>query len=351
MPNKITKIILWSAAAGLLLFGLYRVYLSRATGEREALPTHNYFADSGDEGEYGWSGLGIGWRYRDIDDGGLVRWITGFNFDGKSVYGKTPLKWFVITSSGGWLDKLLWFDKETEFNEYVAGNKVALKKLIEVPIIKLPVLPKGYYLSADLGLFGRNSYADNVTIIGVFKDYIVGKGRPYGEPDSEARWFAVNMDKGEVVFKDSLAEVAAVFGADTEGVKARLTTIPDLHSYVVKYKLPFENANMGGGIGEVALRGYLGTSVSEVGGDGEGIKFLVYFKFGREYAFGKTWHEYFIYNDNPKQLLYFDKKDDWLVKLRELGETPDNFVPVYPESYYEQPPWLKPKIEAAKINL
>lgn len=286
-----------------------------------------------------------------------LHWVTGFNYTDKYLYGKTTVRWFVIAADEktGLLDKLILFYSEGKFKNYLAERGVQVKELIEVPVFEAPELSNGYQLTEcypGLRLSrGGIYYAHQVNEFGIFGDFIIGKGikgdQQLSNPENTVRWFIMDMGKEKIIFNDNLKEIAALASLKTEEINAGLQKIPDLFSWNKKYPLPFKHWEWGAyslnsSSLQIIYRGPNGDDIAPV-------HFIVRHKRQNGYIFGKTRHEYFIFNTADEKTRFFDgnKEADWLAALAGLKLEPKDFES-YSESDqkriagYETPPWLDP---------
>ncbi|MBI4802299.1 MAG: hypothetical protein HY796_07220, partial [Elusimicrobia bacterium] len=349
MLKKTLKIGLWVLLTGIILIFLLVAGFIAVIHFGKTAPEGKSYEIGGSSTPHGWMGMEI--IYSSAHD---LAWITGFNYTDKFLYGAIPGRWFVITSTGDGRNELVLFTTEKKLKAYLAEQNVEIKKLVEVPIFKVPELSNGYYLiPVGIALYrGAVCYASGIDSIGVFRNFVVGKGYDNRNPErDDHRWFAMDMEKEEIVFKDGLKGIASFIGVDNEALKSSIKEIPDFgHEYKKKYKLPF-------GCKWGTVENYISRwdlDICKAPSRHRVISFVMFYKYEQEYIFGRAWHEYFIFNEKDEKCLFYVKKEDWLDKLKELGLLPSGFKYFRDWSeekiieYFEREPWLKEDYPQAK---
>ncbi|MBI4802183.1 MAG: hypothetical protein HY796_06630 [Elusimicrobia bacterium] len=272
---------------------------------------------------------------------GQAKWIAGYNYTERFIYGKTPVSWFVVDTQNC---KTLEFRGEKNFQDYLRSNGVKLKKLIEVPIFKIPTIPYGYKMTEGrsirsektvLVLFrGETKNTGFKTIpliakVGLMDDYVIG--------ENDKGWFYVHMPTGKTLLTKNLDELAVVLRVTKNELSQKIIAVPDYK----KYKLPFEKCAIDDAIT------WTGWTYQLIGDYPDDQKWLVrvieYHRKKKGYIYGKSTADFFIFNIKSADCAYFgQKKEDWLKELDRLKLPHDKFtmLPAQKVHDMEYEPWL-----------
>lgn len=294
--------------------------------------------DGGGPQNWGWLGLEISGRATNIE------WITGYNFSGNFIYGKTPISWF-ITDTQNYQE--IEFRRESSFLKYLHNNNIEFKKLIDVPIFRIPDLFYGYQLAEGNDNWYKRTVLSvtksdpndvvesGITKIGLMDDYVVG--------ENDKGWFYVYMPNDKKQFAKNTDELAVILGVSKNELLQKAVDIPDY----TKYKLPFKNYTISADIRTANARGLYKindpcetcttSSYTSI------VRFLEYYKKKKGYIYGKSMTDFFVYNIKNANCAYFgQKKDDWIKELDRLNLPQSGFTKVMSEDRLRklrQDPW------------
>ncbi|MBI4800990.1 MAG: hypothetical protein HY796_00535 [Elusimicrobia bacterium] len=285
------------------------------------------------------------WGWIGLETGGL-KWITGYNFTERFIYGKTPVSWFILDTRSN-RNQRLEFRNESSFRNHLRNNSVEFKKLIDVPIFRTPYLPFGYDLDEGDSIRYRKTvlsmgkdYGDfksetGITKVGLMDDYFIG--------ENDKGWFYIHMPTGKKLFAKSMDKLAVVFGVNRDELLRKIINVPDY----LKYKLPFKNYTFNT---RNRCDNVYKLSAHSKGRYNSAVLFVEYYKKRKGYIYGKSMTDFFIFHIKSADCVYFgQKKDDWLMELDRLKLPHDKFIMLPEEVVYKmrQDPWLNENIHYA----
>lgn len=289
--------------------------------------------------ELGWRG--DKWGYLGLKIEGIgehsataITWVTGYNFSGNFIYGKTPVIWFVTNTQ---TYESVGFRTESSFQEYLRKNNIEFRKLIDAPpIFRIPDLSYGYHLfgvdveRTILQLEKQKGndilWESSITKIGLIDDYVIG--------ENKKGWFYVHMPTDKKQFAKSIDELAVILGFSKDELLRKIIDVPDYG----KYKLPFKGYTIKASYRQdTRYTLYNGESYKRA------VLAIEYYRRKKGYIYGKTMTDFFIFDTKNEDCAYFgQKKDDWIRELARLNLPPGGFTKV-PEDKLrrlKQDPWL-----------